>query len=89
MKFFLASSQFGQFVNLVNNLVSYSDECSTRDQQETRIFSNHNRVLELSLRESFLRANEVDLLSNLFAEENIDNLFGQGTHASSEEGNES
>lgn len=48
--------------------------------KDDKVFAAHRLVLDLALRESFLRQTKSELLFNTFGEENIDSLFGQGSH---------
>lgn len=77
---FLKGNPLTQFIGIVNNLVGYSDGCSPEEPKDAKIFTAHGLVLELALQERFLREKEMDLLLNVFGEENIDDLFGQGSH---------
>ncbi|MBW8309963.1 MAG: hypothetical protein K0M45_10100 [Candidatus Paracaedibacteraceae bacterium] len=77
---FLENNPLTEFTNIVNNLVVYSEGCSPGESKDTQTFTAHSLVLELALQESFLRQEKMNLLLNVFGEDNIDALFGQGSH---------
>ena len=77
---FLKNNPLSQFTQVVGNLVGYSDGCTAEEAKDDKAFSAHKLVLELALRESFLKDRKSDLLLNVFGEENHKNLFGQWSH---------
>lgn len=77
---FLVGSPLNHFTHVVRNLVGYSDGCTAEEVKDDKVFAAHRLVLDLALRESFLRQTKSELLFNAFGEENIDSLFGQGSH---------
>lgn len=68
------------FIHIVNNLIGYTHGCTSEEYRDHRLFLGHERILELALLESYLRQVKAESLLSVFGEENVDDLFNQGSH---------